>query len=118
VFVAGGYAVAGIIGETSSNFFVVWLPPVIISIVASAICALTLLISAKKTSVIFAFALLALYAVFFGVFLLLETEAQMRGFIVKPLLFYLAFPAGIGNLVCHIAIRLIRVYVNPPAADA
>jgi hypothetical protein len=105
-FIASGAILEKIIPESSSNVLLVWLPPIIISLIASLICALPLFFVSHNEDFIAAFILIAIYAVFMILFLLLKFDAGSRMIILKPLIFYFAFPAALGNMTCYCIIRL------------
>jgi hypothetical protein len=105
-FIASSGALEKLIPQTTTNVLLVWLPPALICLAASIICALPLFFIANTDSVKGAFILVALYALFFAAVLFFKSEGEARKFIVQPLIFYFIFPAVFGNIVCRIALRL------------
>ncbi|GHV94687.1 hypothetical protein AGMMS50293_10070 [Spirochaetia bacterium] len=105
-FIAAAAALEKIIPEATPNLLLVWLPPVLISLIASVICALPLFFISHHENVIAAFIFIAVYAVFIIAALLLKYDSESRLLLIQPLIFYFALPAVFGNLVCHTVIRL------------
>jgi hypothetical protein len=95
-----------ILPETTTNALLVWLPPLVICVIASIICALPLLFVQNRITVILAFAFIAVYAVCVSAFMLSKMPDESRMVALQPLLFYFAFPAIIGNAVCWLGIAL------------
>ncbi|MDR3361511.1 MAG: hypothetical protein LBO64_01490, partial [Desulfovibrio sp.] len=96
-FIASGPILEKTVPQSSSSALLVWMPPAIISLTASLICALPLFFVSRNENFIAAFILIAVYAVFMILFLLLKYDAESRMFILKPLVFYFALPAASGN---------------------
>jgi hypothetical protein len=105
-FAASSGILEKLIPETTANALLVWLPPALISLLASVICALPLFFISGAGSVKGAFMLAALYALFFAAALFLKSEGTARKAIIQPLIFYLGFPAFFGNLVCRVVLFL------------
>jgi hypothetical protein len=93
--------------ETTTNALLVWLPPVVICLAASVICALPLLFVQNRMTVILAFAFIAVYAAGGIAFMLSKMPPFARTQILQPLLFYYALPAVLGNAVCWLGIVLL-----------
>jgi hypothetical protein len=110
VYVAAFAASSGIleklIPETTANALLVWLPPALIRLFASVICALPLFFVSSAGSVKGAFVLVALYALFFAAVLFFKSEGDARKSVIQPLIFYFVFPAFFGNLVCRVVLFL------------
>jgi hypothetical protein len=92
--------------ETTTNIVLVWLPPLVICLIASLVCALPLLFVQNSMSVILAFGFIAVYAACVIIFMFLKMPAESRFAAVPMLLFYFAFPALCGNVVCWLGIWL------------
>jgi hypothetical protein len=110
VFIQSGRFLTPFLPESTENALLVWLPPAAISLLASFICVIPVFFVSAYRTIIISFLLTGVYAVFIAVLLFSRASAGSRGLIIRPLVFYLLFPAGTGNIVCHGLIKLVKKY--------
>ena len=103
-FIASSGVLEKLIPEAAANPLLVWLPPALISLAASIVCALPLLFISNAAPVKGAFLFVAFYALGFAAVLFFKSEGAARQAIVQPIIFYFGFPAFLGNLVCRVVL--------------
>jgi hypothetical protein len=108
VFVQSNRFLIHFLPESTENALLVWLPPAAISLFASFICAVPVFFVSDYKTIIISFLLIGVYAVFIALLLFSGAPAESRRLIIRPLVFYLFFPAGAGNIVCHGVIKLMK----------
>jgi hypothetical protein len=101
VFIQSNRLWISLLPESTENALLVWLPPAALSLFASLICGAVVLFVSDYKTIVISFLLIGGYAVFITLLLFSRVSAEYRRMIIRPLVFYLFFPAASGNLDCH-----------------
>jgi len=103
-FVITAPLVERLVPETAPGVLAVWGPPVVISLIASGVCAAPVFFASKTDFITGAFMLLGFYAAGIVLFLFMRLAPEARQAALQPVLFYLCIPVILGNLVCRAAV--------------
>ncbi len=90
--------VAGAVGSETGSFFTVWLPPCLVSLAASLLCCLFMLIFEDKLLVPSAFVFFAAYYLICLAVLFAAVDSSLRAVGIQLVNMYLLLPALFGNL--------------------